>query len=1491
MADPYEPYLPQLPGTNQSVEPAAPEAPPPAVPGAVGVSDPGTALDAVKTGVVDPIAKAATGAQRTIMQPLLNQLPPGVEYAASQLPYAPPMQGPRALAGQQQFEAAGKAALDALGASSGTDGPSGYPDLAQDSTPREVPAHQFGYDTGGNVASKAIKFGAELPLWWIPGFEGAGLVGEFATQGAAFEMAREGGKPTTGALAGGALGALGMGGKAVAGAVGDAAQWAKGFKTRPTVSHPLAVSPRDEVPQLARALLDAPIKSEAPVEVASEIPLTSETGTVPGIAPKLEAPPEAPAADPNKTVATPGHPVRVPQKDPSGYILDVSPEGPVLVEFDFDKFGEVVHRSPKLLNSFTPEQLAKIGAKRQSIATVEAKASPDIPDDLHDLVMGYDELRREAASVKPGMKPKLVINAENNPGLGANRDTLENGVVVMAWDDGTVRLHQINSPELKRESLRARNLVSVRLPDGSNGFGFWNGYQILPPDPGEGIVGGITEALDPKSVGWAQVTKDADLDAVIGATQKAKAESVKQELVQQAVTAQPGPPKPLPEFPPPEGPPPGAPPSSPPGGGGGGAPMQPELPEEVRKQDAMERWIRALPESLRHAMGNVGKKVGGILVHNSLSAPRDAARVAVERVAATTGAHGLIEHDALKLIFNKDLAALPKPQQLEFEADLKAALLAPGSDGAKSIDLKWGQLAKWKEVTAEKVKQGLADRQQLIRELGGLPEMSEDDLQKLLGGSDDERAAATQYLKDYLFNGHLRFALEPGQWAKVVAKDTAKMEKFRTYVRELEAERQAGWATWSERQRKAHTDAVLRDLLGGNDLDNLRRANKSGSGDSMGDWTKSFIARKDLDPRVREILGETSSGSFLLAKSVARQQAAIANLSLWAEVASHPPTQFGEAVFVPPGAPDPGLTMWGQAYRRIPSVPHLYGKAAGGLLHPAWVEAVWDAPSRIVNIQNAVFRVAKFITGWSKAGETLYSPSNLVNQTLGNIGGILLSGTNFAPWQVTRHIRGMAADRAAYLAEVPMLGGNKLAGSVAARRFMRARELDVSGGSLTATELKLTTNFLLKQLEHSPNSDFIDIVSSAYEAAKRGHNAAASLMGLPDEAAKYSSWTGLLEKGGINLKTGLIDTEEGARKAASFLGIDQLPHIANGSQAMERLVEREAVLRVWESFSYMNRTTPVIQTGQKYGLGVSNKFIGIQSELARTWSHVPRRIATEPGFSLHVANVAATGAAFFAVWKGLSWANGISQDAVNLAWAREPQNTQWLHPAATAVPWRDSEGRVQFYEAGAILDFMKYLQGDPSVDPARRVIGNVLKTPFEGGLLDPQVTSFLQQVGLPVAGSPQFAEQPLADPLARGVDQALRSGFGGPLTPVVRGVNTYAQTAGNQGPYEAQSRPHFTPGQAAVKTFGGLGVIPASSETVKGLEEKGQVGAALRTLGGATSYKNEGKSLGMVQGKRSIAADAVKAAGLAQDDARPVSDQQKYRQLLEQRLKQSGEKP
>lgn len=617
--------------------------------------------------------------------------------------------------------------------------------------------------------------------------------------------------------------------------------------------------------------------------------------------------------------------------------------------------------------------------------------------------------------------------------------------------------------------------------------------------------------------------------------------------------------------------------------------------------------------------------------------------------------------------------------------------------------------------------------------------------QKLIAlGAIPERMTDEE-LVQYVAHTYARFSLEPGQWADMVRKERSLYDRAVAYFKKLNN---------GDESKAVET---VEGIIGGRDaLDaqqgrarGAEKASSSLKGRSLDELERqALLGKGSLGPEgvqlIRELLGAEKDGFAAVGMTIARQQQNIANLTMWREVVGTKPDMFSRTLT---------REMAEQGWMQIPAVRSKYGDASGMWAHPDLYDALITQPDR----QATANKLLSAISNWVKGNRTSLGPTTTANANFfGNVVYAMLAGAD--PLSGTmphfgRAVRDMWTARKDPFGEA----GKRLATA-------RIRGVDVAG--FGETEFASHQNQMLAEMQKRMGlENTMSIWQHTVQAVSWARGKAAALYDLNDRVWKLASYYSLLEKGGLKAD-GSIDYKranrflvgneriEKARMARPPFDKDgaMLPPIADAD--LRTLIEKEAALRITSSFPDPAKVSYAVDTLRK-NAGVVAPFLTYKVEDARVWMSVPMRIKRGERDLLY------RGLGYMGIMAGVGYGstqlarwNGISEADEKAARANLMQTSRGFRPFMVTIPWRDSDGRVQFLDMTPYVGWGSYLQGvdvDKSgMDNATRIMTNVVKAPVDGSSHQAWVDEFMARAGI---GEERYMAQLRED--QKGWSQAL----------------------------------------------------------------------------------------------------------------------------------------
>lgn len=908
-------------------------------------------------------------------------------------------------------------------------------------------------------------------------------------------------------------------------------------------------------------------------------------------------------------------------------------------------------------------------------------------------------LREEGLALGLGKQNTLVRREGymDQPAVGDDWDVTagtpdikEGLVLVIEGGDGagTARLYDVKSPKLQVEILAHRELSEVTLPDGSKHLGFPGpgGEVLLKPDADELIPGASTVDVNLKGL-------DVEIKPLSRPRIKeliAKREFMLREAEDAAAVAQAdvaarsrdialggnGDGSKLPPPPPHDAMPPPPPPN----------PHNVGPTEEI----AVRWWDRLSRTPL--AKG---------LLNPTARGPRDVSDLAMSSMSVDTFERNRDKTlQSLARHIPEVAKKSPADQRLVMSNITRYLLNDIKLDQLKSLHPELNNRAF---LTLEAGKFETANDHQRLIDLGLV--RPDQKIEDVLGVSPDDEAG-------YMTQIYWRHFLAPGDWRRMAHKDEARMAALTNAIKH-DVYSTPQYKDRTDAQRTALAKRHLDFLLGNPEkMAEIKRNPKSAYADIIVEAAGSLKARKDLRWWEKAALGEIDNPFIRMAETRTRQKQLILQGEMWKSISENPKLSVR-----PDAASEAQIRDWVE----VPKTPGKYGKAAGMLVSPETWEAMVQAPLAQRGMNNFLTKSANAI----KYGQTVGNPGSWVSNFIGNAQGAALSNmvNPFAsPYSVGKGFLEFSRDLKAH----DLMPG--IRGNVRRERFERMMELGIVGSDYSTGEFREAAVNWHKLLEAEANTfngkvNAIDVWTNVLEKGTKGKEKLARWYGTIDTMWKYSAALNGLKKGGMDLNTGLITNK---KKALRFIGDRYMPGMSE--ENLRKAVELEVASRIHKSFPMLDRVGSAVAVGSR-AVGAVNPYIKVQSELFRNYATVPKRILTEPGMAANMLGYAAmTGGAYFLL-KELRKANGIDQEEVDRAFAAAPKATARFKPGAFALPFRTAQGRISIVDLTQIFHPMTFLQGNPETAAGGRILQNMLMSPINGSLLEPELQNLLAQGG------------------------------------------------------------------------------------------------------------------------------------------------------------------
>ena len=1010
-----------------------------------------------------------------------------------------------------------------------------------------------------------------------------------------------------------------------------------------------------------------------------------------------------------------------------------------------------------------------------------------------------DEARKGKAGVatEQGLSPvdeagKAFGRGQYDPRTQQWRD----GHVVLLDESNIVRFTQLSDPQAQRAAMRLRRVVEVmdEATPGQTKLG-----ELLYAEDGKELVGplkghprSVTESkIVPSNKTWALKT-DHELDQVINEWRQATpAPAAAQPAPGQVAPAStpglegpstaPGTPRvlfgakqpPAPPAPPqpPLNPPPAAPPGVPP-------PTPAQVPYEAGIIKGAADKIRAAMRNITHTFARMPETVGKLTVGVKAAAHINNDRNRISAALRKQLGRDVSDADVAQIQKNlsdvmdgytkwedfdklhPDLAGIARKEQEKLVNELQAnhATLEEfgvvpdrsALDAAGELQYSGPRLflrhllpkGKWaKEVMKDKVKYDKlykAFHEQIRREAvkakaqltpEQLKARTTDTLHTLIG---DPRFDKPEMRKSLVpGDASPQKNLKPRQDMRPMVDALAGK-----YANDVEAVETLAPLFDARKDKTKDIKPVAEKLL--------KKLEKGGAAPELIQDVRNLAEADELSLLVREALGESGLAFDRIGQGIAFQRAKIASLEAWEGLLAFPQ-------WVQAGPPSSMQTL--QAGGALPAQTSQAQKYADEFANGEWFQVgpEWqntvgkamvgryvkkEAFQTMLEAGQAGDRASNFVQKilrpW-RIGHTALNPATWLTNALGNISGLSFAGVDtFKPGRGSEALRNAIEGWAQY-------STNPLADNRVAQLYRKAKEygLTTSGiGDFSRMDANLWRNKLLRMTRENPKLTFSDMLSQAGEYGATAFNTLPAFYGAIDPIAKHTAFMDNLLKAGMDIRSNApVDT----RAAQKYLGQQYQPGWDNKN--LEEAIMREAAQRVMYSFPMLDRLPKVQNEMAKWAGVVTADFFPTMVELMRVYSHLPGRMATEPGFALTQIKNSVVGAALLGGAYAGTKATGITDEQLADDYAALPETDKKFHPGYMPTPLRDDKGDTIFVDiAGPILQPLQWMSGAPGINPlsqeefsasqlGKRIIANTMLD-LMGGTLGTWSQTQLARLGM-----------------------------------------------------------------------------------------------------------------------------------------------------------------
>ena len=586
----------------------------------------------------------------------------------------------------------------------------------------------------------------------------------------------------------------------------------------------------------------------------------------------------------------------------------------------------------------------------------------------------------------------------------------------------------------------------------------------------------------------------------------------------------------------------------------------------------------------------------------------------------------------------------------------------------------------------------------------------------------------------YVTHLYARYFLPKGEWAKIASRNEDLMKRGTDMMERFELA--DGTAPADAREAASRR---LQDLIGHFDKDakdalvrsNSPRGNSLGSTKNrtldeleaavtMGDPKTKGMTPADVS-LIRELLGQPQSGIHAIANTITRQKVLINRHSLFNEMNALYPSFFSST----------GRTNWLQ----LSSDRMRYGDLAGKYVRPDIHEAIFDLPERMTEASNFIQKMTQHASSWVKGNETALNLGTWNTNFFGNAQYAMLAGG----MDIFGH-------RMPHFGEAIKLmhGAWKNPFGVEARMMDDMRRLGVEAAGFGATEISpFSHNFqreLANKVAGGMELDGLGVAKLTYDILRKPAQVAGAGLDITDRAWRHGSYLALLEKGGLDWKTGAVVDQA---KAASFLSREPQVKAYNAQRPpftrtelpplhpddLAEMIKRKAAFDITSSFPMPDKVSPLIDSARK-NIGWFAKYLTYKSEAARIYSTAVIRMARgDVGLLGRSLATLGLGTAMATANGSLRRANGISDEDVSAAMDSMPGKKYRTLPFA--APWRDSHGRVQILDPSKYFDFLPYVTQDLAFgQKASMLLKNSASSIFDGSNTDTLIHSYLYRAGI-----------------------------------------------------------------------------------------------------------------------------------------------------------------
>jgi hypothetical protein len=627
----------------------------------------------------------------------------------------------------------------------------------------------------------------------------------------------------------------------------------------------------------------------------------------------------------------------------------------------------------------------------------------------------------------------------------------------------------------------------------------------------------------------------------------------------------------------------------------------------------------------------------------------------------------------------------------------------------------------------------------------------------------------------YMATLYRAYTLPRGEWAKLAP--SAIIERAAKFLHDR--------ALLSGKQMAVpEIEAQLKEIL--NSEDPWRSFTNSTHGQA---W-KNLKHKESIPQPIKDLLGEETSFMVRMSTTLARQEAIINNLEIWAKIVDGGTLAAGFNKANKWWSPGPRSDLAGIEHR-LPDNPLLFGKAANGYVHPDLVPLVEAAkfieqPFTFMHELLGMTKNNLVALGGAKPWVNAIAESLLFNSSL--CGGF----TAYQPRKAGKYLAEAMMDfirSGEFLpASVHNVDMTKI-GNPARERVIHARKLGVDVAGLFGNEVGGNNSKFYRKLMQRLEAEGEKITlgkllrlytTTAAEFAKSTLNQGSHYYDFIDRAFRYGQWRALMADG---------------------------------------LSDIEAAKRVNRFFPNMYKPSALAEKIRSSNAGFLARFATHPLEQMRVSANALEELMAEmrAGDCKMLGRLAAMTLLGSVAWSANKWMrreNGISDKEQENRLKATPDAWQARRsPGVTVLPVRDANGNLLTWDMGDWFWQSRLFKKDPDDPMISAFVGNLLVQLVAGGAAEDQLKEFIS------AATQQdwndFKQKPLpGDESGFGALGLALASTGFVPGNWMRGYDALKKTQAIETGKNNKLVEQWTPGTAAANLLG-LSVNPVGKATYK----------------------------------------------------------------------------